>query len=105
MAMQQFQELDTTNQQIAFIAWWRHYWADPRLAWDPADWGGITELTFFGHEEHKQIWTPDTIIYEAIESDCQIPGGVQPCVEITFFAVRSCWIVTSSFTPSTRHTG
>ena len=48
MAMQQFQELDTTNQQIAFIAWWRHYWTDPRLAWDPADWGGITELTFFG---------------------------------------------------------
>ena len=79
MAMQQFQELDTTNQQIAFIAWWRHYWTDPRLAWDPADWGGITELTFFGHEEHKQIWTPDTIIYEAIESDFQIPGGVQLC--------------------------
>ena len=48
MAMQQFQELDTTNQQIAFIAWWRHYWTDPRLAWDPAFWGGITELTFFG---------------------------------------------------------
>ena len=79
MAMQQFQELDTTNQQIAFIAWWRHYWTDPRLAWNPDHWGGITELTFFGHEEHKQIWTPDTIIYEAIESDFQIPGGVQLC--------------------------
>lgn len=80
MAMQQFQELDTTNQQIAFISWWRHYWTDPRLAWNPDHWGGITELTFFGHEEHKQIWTPDTIIYEAIESDFQIPGGVQPNV-------------------------
>ena len=38
------------------------------------------DLIRAGHEEHKQIWTPDTIIYEAIESDFQIPGGVQPNV-------------------------
>ena len=42
-----------------------------------------------GHEEHKQIWTPDTIIYEAIESDFQIPGGVQLCGNQNFTA-RSC---------------
>ena len=51
-----------------------------------------------GHEEHKQIWTPDTIIYEAIESDFQIPGGVQPCVEI-----NQCAGCTRQFvTPSSR---
>ncbi len=48
LAMQQFQKLDTTNQEIQFFTWWRHSWTDLRLAWDPADWGGITELTFFG---------------------------------------------------------
>ena len=48
LAMQQFQKLDTTNQEITFFSWWRHSWTDPRLAWDPADCGGITELTFFG---------------------------------------------------------
>ena len=48
LALQQFQKLDTTNQEIQFFSWWRHPWTDLRLAWDPADWGGITELTFFG---------------------------------------------------------
>ena len=48
LALQQFQKLDTTNQEIQFFSWWRHSWTDLRLAWDPADWGGITELTFFG---------------------------------------------------------
>ena len=31
-ALQQFTQLDTTNQRITFFAWWRHYWVDPRLA-------------------------------------------------------------------------
>ena len=48
LALQQFQKLDTTNQEIQFFSWWRHSWTDLRLAWDPEDWGGITELTFFG---------------------------------------------------------
>ena len=48
LAMQQFQKLDTTNQEIRFFSWWRHSWTDPRLAWNPDHWGGITELTFFG---------------------------------------------------------
>ena len=34
-ALQQFTQLDTTNQRITFFAWWRHYWVDPRLAWNP----------------------------------------------------------------------
>ena len=48
LALQQFQKLDTTNQEIQFFSWWRHSWTDPRLAWNPDHWGGITELTFFG---------------------------------------------------------
>ena len=80
LALQQFQKLDTTNQEIQFFSWWRHSWTDPRLAWNPDHWGGITELTFFGHDEHKQIWIPDTIVYEAVESVFQVPGGVQPNV-------------------------
>ena len=43
-ALQQFTQLDTTNQRITFFAWWRHYWVDPRLAWNPDDWGGVTDL-------------------------------------------------------------
>ena len=31
-------------------------------------------------DEHKQIWIPDTIIYDAVESVFQVPGGVQPNV-------------------------
>ena len=89
LAMQQFQKLDTTNQEIQFFSWWRHSWTDPRLAWNPDHWGGITELTFFGHDEHKQIWIPDTIIYDAVESVFQVPGGVQPNVYSDGYVARS----------------
>ena len=72
-ALQQFTQLDTTNQRITFFAWWRHYWVDPRLAWNPDDWGGVTELQFVGAGEQQDAWQPDTIIYE-----------VTTCVEIKF---------------------
>ena len=58
---------------------------------------GVKQLIRAGHEEHKQIWTPDTIIYEAIESDFQIPGGVQPCVEINQCAGCTRQFFTKSF--------
>jgi len=58
-AMQQFTLLDTTNQFITFHSWWRHYWVDPRLSWDPEDWGGVSELQFVGAGEQQNAWQLD----------------------------------------------
>lgn len=41
------------------VAWWRHYWTDARLSWDPKDWNNVTEFVAY-HEEDKEIWVPDT---------------------------------------------
>lgn len=67
--MQQFTLLDTTNQFITFHSWWRHYWVDPRLSWDPKDWGGVSELQFVGAGEQQDAWQPDTMIYEATQDE------------------------------------
>ena len=41
-ALQQVTDIDTRGQTMALFAWWRHNWVDARLAWDPADWGGVS---------------------------------------------------------------
>ena len=100
LAMQQFQKLDTTNQEITFFSWQRHQ-DGPSISVGPEGLGrhhgtdvlryrrGVELLCVCssaektdpqGHDEHKQIWVSDTIIYDAVESVFQVPGGVQPNV-------------------------
>lgn len=42
------------------------YWSDPRLAWDPEDFGGLTETRVFTDPEtnFNYIWVPDIEGYE-----------------------------------------
>ena len=49
----------------------------------------MKKLIRAGHDEHKQIWVPDTIIYDAVESVFQVPGGVQPNVYSSGYVARS----------------
>ena len=102
LAMQQFQKLDTTNQEITFFSWWRHSSRGSSISVGPGVLGrhhgnlrssvpprrGTNfasarrreKTDRAGHDEHKQIWIPDTIIYDAVESVFQVPGLVQPNV-------------------------
>ena len=68
MSLQQIVSLDTKEQTVTFNAWWRHYWTDERLAWDPALWGGVSFLMFRGTRGSEQIWSPDTMVYEALDT-------------------------------------
>eukprot|EP01048_Picozoa_sp_COSAG05_P004247 COSAG05_NODE_222_length_13641_cov_73.452001_5_plen_577_part_00 len=46
--------------------WLRASWTDPYLTWDPADWGGITELDLYPEPPGNgpaEIWTPDISFY------------------------------------------
>ena len=47
------------HKTVDVVAWWRHYWTDARLSWDPKDWNNVTEFVAY-HEEDKEIWVPDT---------------------------------------------
>lgn len=58
-------KVDAATKTVDLVAWWRHFWQDDRLAWDPADWGNVTEFSGLPHEEDKVLWTPDTVIFEA----------------------------------------
>ena len=46
--------------------WLRATWTDPYLTWDPAEWGGITELDF--HPDRGELWVPDISFYNQREN-------------------------------------
>lgn len=59
------------DSRLEVKAWLRMEWFDERLAWDPADFGGIRE-TFYAATnvpdiELNEIWTPDFTMYNAGE--------------------------------------
>lgn len=47
------------------------WWTDLRLSWDPAQYGGITELSFFAAgyalPEETDIWVPDVQPFSSVE--------------------------------------
>ena len=73
MALNHFTSIDVSTQSMGFFAWWRHDWSDPRLAWDPDDWAGVTELSFVGVGPSKEVWTPDDTVYDATETEYLVP--------------------------------
>ena len=69
-----FYKIDTVNVadgSLRVKVWWRSRWQDDRLAWDPAAYGGITEVAFhaasFADVELSDIWLPDITIYNTAE--------------------------------------
>ena len=68
LSLQELLEVDTSLQTITILGWWRHYWVDPRLDWEPAAWGGIDFLTFRGTGDGQEIWGPDDLVYESMDS-------------------------------------
>ena len=73
LALNQITSIDVSEQSIGFYGWWRHNWEDPRLAWDPDDWGGVTELSFVATGLSREVWMPDDTIYDATETDYLLP--------------------------------
>ena len=73
LSLSQLSDVNVARQEVEFYAWWRHSWRDPRLQWDPDDWGGVAELSFVGRGEHQEAWMPDDLVYEATSSVYQLP--------------------------------
>ena len=69
LSIQKLQTIDTANQYVQMIGWWRHYWTDQRLSWNPDQFGGIDFVTFAGYNnDFGEIWGPDTLMYESFDT-------------------------------------
>ena len=58
--------------QMRTKLWWRTWWSDERLSWDPSQYGGVTELKFhassYTDPETSDIWLPDLTIYNSLDA-------------------------------------
>ena len=59
--------VDAAHAKMRLKVWLRYSWQDTRLAWDPAEFGGITKTFFQGKSvsapEETEIWLPDVQPY------------------------------------------
>jgi hypothetical protein len=56
--------VDTINPVLDLLVWFRLQWADPRLTWDPKEYGSMSKVWFWIGDggaggETSEIWTPD----------------------------------------------
>lgn len=72
--------VSATEGQMTLKVWWRMWWNDTRLEWNPADFGGIDKVRFniasFQSEE-AEIWSPDIQAYNALDGmDSSFDGAL-----------------------------
>jgi len=66
-------KLEIAESTLDLSVWFRIAWYDPRLTWNPDDFGGVKSLFFYvsdgnGGEGSSEIWTPDIYVWNAAES-------------------------------------
>ena len=81
----------TTGQMDAKV-WWRMWWSDLRLAWDPAQYGGITEVGFDAagrsFPQDSEIWLPDVQPYNAVQG---LMHSLDPAMAIVTYDGNVSW--------------
>lgn len=67
------EEVQLATSFLDLKVWVRLGWRDPRLAWEPSEFGNVTEVFYAAHDtvdlEQNEIWTPDFTLYNAREHD------------------------------------
>ena len=63
------QHVSIADGSLSLKVWMRMQWTDPNLAWNPAEFGGLTYTHFNGGAaplvETSEIWLPDIQLYNA----------------------------------------
>ena len=64
--------VDVVNPTLDLIVWFRLEWVDPRLTWDPKEYGNHTKTRFWISDgsaggEMSEIWTPDIELWNLDE--------------------------------------
>jgi len=75
-------DLCAHRQVLSSAAWTEMQWNDPRLAWDPQEFGGLSSIRI----NSKHIWVPDITCYNAVDVMKPITNGVE---ELTNVVIRS----------------
>lgn len=76
-------KVEVTSSVADLIVWFRQRWKDPRLAWDPEDYGGLKTAWFWVGSgtgpggETSEIWTPDMEMWN-LETSLSISLVDQP---------------------------
>ena len=64
-------EVNVASGVLKIKCWLRLEWQDLRLAWDPADHGGISQVPFLGatfaDRDASEIWLPDLTAYNVVQ--------------------------------------
>jgi len=79
--------LNVAESTADLVVWVRMKWTDPRLRWDPTEFGGLTTTWFFltdgiGGGEASEIWTPDMYLWNQEEA-------MSNCLANTYATVSS----------------
>jgi len=51
--------VDVTMSIADIYVWFHEKWYDPRLTWNPDDYGGVEQTWFWIGDDKSEIWTPD----------------------------------------------
>uniref|UniRef100_A0A1B0D962 Uncharacterized protein n=1 Tax=Phlebotomus papatasi TaxID=29031 RepID=A0A1B0D962_PHLPP len=65
LRLSQLIDLNLKDQILTTNVWLEHEWQDYKFIWDPAEYGGVTEL--YVPSEH--IWLPDIVLYNNADGE------------------------------------
>ncbi|XP_058117107.1 acetylcholine receptor subunit alpha-like 2 isoform X4 [Anopheles coustani] len=65
LRLSQLIDLNLKDQILTTNIWLEHEWQDHKFKWDPAEYGGVTEL--YVPSEH--IWLPDIVLYNNADGE------------------------------------
>eukprot|EP00111_Clytia_hemisphaerica_P016044 TCONS_00047480-protein len=70
IALQQIVEVNEKEESLSISVFFRQYWHDPNLMWDPLDYGNVTSTNF----NPEMLWKPDVALYNNVEKDVEFGG-------------------------------
>lgn len=63
LAVRQIMDIDEKNQVIILSMWFRQYWNNPMLTWNPIEYDNISSVNI----DKNLVWVPDICLYNTAE--------------------------------------
>lgn len=68
LKLSQLIDVSLRSQIMTTNVWVNQEWSDHKLRWDPAEYGGVTEL----YVPAEQIWLPDIVLYNNADGNYEV---------------------------------
>ncbi|XP_075263521.1 neuronal acetylcholine receptor subunit beta-3-like, partial [Convolutriloba macropyga] len=77
IVVKELMEMSVKEETLKILAWIRMFWFDPRIQWDPAEYGGIKEVRRMAVD----MWVPDMMITNSLENfEVNRQDATFPCI-------------------------